>query len=416
MSAKRKSFKVRAGNAHLTVAPWIHPVSGKESWRFAYRPTPGAPWKYQLHPTRAAAEAAAAAKLDTLALATNTLDELSPERRRWLEAVHRATAPADQPRVLEFIAALAKSADLAAAVTRFIASKTSAAGEQTPHLATLRRLLEHLAAHFPGRSVADIHLPDLQAWFDQRTAGLAWKRRKDIRAGAIQFWRWCRRDGIAGQDPVTVAERLPEIGGQHGERQILDLAQFQRISQAILPEFRAWFVLGCFSGLRPEEIAPGPARKNSKRGLQCEEIDWQFNTIRVAADVSKVGFPRSVPLSDACRAGLEWAGIREGMTGPVCLHNPSQSKELARLGKLVFDGAWPKDILRHSYGSYRNAIIRNLPQLAEEMGTSIAMLHRHYHNPQPTAAGENWFSIRLTVLICSYETDTEHAISENRRA
>jgi len=92
------------------------------------------------------------------------------------------------------------------------------------------------------------------------------------------------------------------------------------------------------------------------------------------------------------------------MTGPVCLNNPSQSKELARLGKLIFGGPWPKDILRHSYGSYRNAIIRNMPQLAEEMGTSIAMLHRHYHNPQPEQTGLQWFSIRPSVLICSDET------------
>jgi integrase len=404
MSAKRKAFKVRHGNAHLTVAPWTHPVSGKESWRFAYRPAPGQPLKYQLHPTKAAAELAAELKLETLAAATNTLDELPPDRRRWLEQIHRSVPAADESRVLDFIRAMAASANLAAATTRFTASQTSRAGEETPHLATTRRVLETLAEGFPTHNVADIHLPDLQAWFDRRTAGRGWKRRKDIRATLIQFFRWCRREGIAGTDPVTVAERLPEIGGEHGERQILTLDQFTRLHRAIAEEFRAWLILGSFAGMRPEEIAPGPARKGSKRGILCEEIDWTFKTIRIDAKTSKVGFPRTVPLSAACLDGLEWAGIRPGMTGPVCLNNPSQSKELARLGKLIFGGPWPKDILRHSYGSYRNAIIRNMPQLAEEMGTSIAMLHRHYHNPQPEQTGLQWFSIRPSVLICSDET------------
>lgn len=404
MSSKRKSFKVRQGNSHLTVSPWTHPSTGKERWRFAYRPAPGQPWKYRVFPTKAAAESAAIDKLESLATATNTLDELSPARRRWLEDVNRGVPAAEESRVLDFIRAMARSADLTAAVSRFVASKTSAAGEETPHLASVRGVLEHLAAHFPGRNVADVHLPDLQAWFDQRSAGLGWKRRKDIRAAIVQFWRWCRREGIAGNDPVTVAERIPEIGGQHGERQILTFDQFGQIRDHIAKEFRGWLILGGFSGLRPEEIAPGAARKGSKRGIHCEEIDWKFGTIRIAAEVSKVGFPRTVPLSDAARSGLQWAGIAEGMTGPVCLKNPAQTHELARLGKLIFGGPWPKDILRHSYGSYRNAVIRNMPQLAEEMGTSVAMLHRHYHNPQPSEAGAAWFDIRPGVPIRSDET------------
>ena len=123
MTAKRKSFKVRHGNAHLTVAPWTHPGTGKESWRFAYRPAPGAPWKYQLHPTKAAAELAATLKLETLAAATNTLAEVSPARRRWLEQVNRSVAPADESRVLDFIRSMAASATLTSATTRFLASK-----------------------------------------------------------------------------------------------------------------------------------------------------------------------------------------------------------------------------------------------------------------------------------------------------
>jgi integrase len=404
MPAKRKSFKVRQGNSHITVSPWTHPGTGKERWRYAYRPAPGQPWKYQSFPTKTAAEAAAIDKLEALQAGTNTLDELTPARRRWLEEIHRSVPIAEETRVLDFIRAMSKSADLASAATRFIASKASKAGEETPHLANLRTLLENLSTHFNGRNVADVHLVDLQEWFDHRSAGRGWKRKKDIRAGIVQFFRWCRREGIAGNDPVTVADRLPEIGGQHGERRILTIAEFHRLSKEITKEFRPWLVLGAFAGMRPEEIAPGPARKTTKRGIHCQEIDFQFSTIRVAAEVSKVGFPRTIPMSTTCRAWLQWAGIQDGMTGPVCLTNPSQTRELARLGKLLFAGPWPKDILRHSYGSYRNAIIRNMPQLAEEMGTSVSMLHRHYHNPQPQAMGEKWFDLRPGVPICSDET------------
>jgi len=407
MSAKRKSFKVRAGNSHLTVSPWTHPGTGAERWRFAYRPEPGTPWKYRVFKTKAEAETAAIAKLEAQQAGTAALDEVSPARRRWLEEIHRSVQPVDEPRVLDFIHAMHRSGEITAAVARFMAAKISKAGEETPHLATTRGVLDSVAAHFKGRSVSDIHHPDLADWFTVRTASLGWKRRKDIRGTLVQFWRWCRREGIAGPEATTAAERLPEIGGQHGERAILSPDQFHRIAELITEEFRPWLVLGCFAGMRPEEIAPGHCKKSAKRGLHCEEINFQFGVIHIAPEVSKVDFPRVIPMSDALRAWLEWAGIREGMTGPVCLKNPTRTGELARLGKLVFGGGWSKDICRHSYGSYRNAQLRTLAQVAEEMGTSVAMLHRHYHNPQPEELGNQWFAMRPAVPICSDELPCE---------
>jgi len=285
-----------------------------------------------------------------------------------------------------------------------MAAKISKAGEETPHLATARGVLEACATHFQGRNVSDIHQPDLAEWFATRTAKLGWKRKKDIRGTLVAFWRWSQREGIAGVDAITAAERIPEIGGQHGERAILTPNQFHSLAASIAIEFRPWLVLGCFAGLRPEEIAPGVSKKSTKRGIYCEEIDFQFSVIRIAPEVSKVGFPRVIPMSDAARAWLEWADIRPGMTGPVCLDNPTRTKELARLGKSIFTGPWPKDICRHSYGSYRNAQIRSLAQVAEEMGTSVAMLQRHYHNPQPEEVGNQWFAMRPGVPICSDET------------
>jgi integrase len=414
MSAKRKSFKVRHGNNHVTIAPWTHPASGAKRWRMAYRPDTGSTWQYLTFKTKEDATAAAEKHLRQITSTADYLDTLTPARRRWLADVSRSTQPDDERKILDFLRSLGKSASISGAVDRFTSSRTSRAGEETPHGARVRSILENLSTHFPGKSVAEIHLPELQQWFDTRTAGLGWKRKKDIRASCVQFFKWAQKEGIAGNDPVSAAERLPEIGGKHGERAILTRAQYSLLREAIHEDFRAWLILGCFAGLRPEEIAPGPSKKAAKRGIRCEEIDWNFNVIRIAPETSKVGLPRIVPLSEACRAGLLWARIEPGMTGPVCLTNPSNAKELARLGKSLFGGAWPKDICRHSYGSYRNAVLRDLGKVAEEMGTSIAMLHRHYHNPQPTQEGEAWFAIRPGVLICSDEIEVTDLSAESK--
>ena len=44
-------------------------------------------------------------------------------------------------------------------------------------------------------------------------------------------------------------------------------------------------------------------------------------------------------------------------------------------------------------------MIRALPQVAEEMGTSETMLKQHYHNPKTKEEGEAWFGMLTTDLI-----------------
>jgi integrase len=173
------------------------------------------------------------------------------------------------------------------------------------------------------------------------------------------------------------------------------------LAAAILPQYRSGIVLQAFCGFRPEEIAPLKRKgtKKSKRGIRREEIDWQYNVIRVPGEVSKTSFPRNVPLLPAAREWLEWAGVHPGHTGPVCDENPVESGETARLGHEVFKTGWPQDALRHSYGSYRNAMIRSLTQVAEEMGTSETMMKQHYHNPKTKEEGEAWFGLHPSDLI-----------------
>ena len=388
MSSKRKVVR---GNSHLTVYPWRHPRTGAKRWRFAF--DDAGVWRYRTFKTLAAAQSAAGKILDEIpeGLAWSGLDTAS---RKFLEEVHRATEPADRPAVLSYLRSRDSSAEIGAAVERFLAHKRSEAGETTPHLRQVAGVLHSLSRAFVGARVSSIHQADLAAWVESRGAGLGAKTRNDLRKTLVTFWRWALRQGIAGSDPITVAERLAGVKIAPGERRVLDATELTDVLTAVGADWRAWVVLGAFGGLRPEEIAPAPRKKADKRGLLIEEIDWQFGVIRLPAEVAKTNRPRIIPMNDALRAGLQWAGIEPGMTGRVCVKNPSQAGELGRMGKILFGGRWPQDALRHSYGSYRNAILRSLDQVAEEMGTSVAMLHRHYHNPRAAEQGEAWFAVR----------------------
>lgn len=387
---KRESFQVSKGNTHVTVYPH------RCGWRFGWLCKESRSWKYVTRVKKSAARAAAEKKLDEISGGKISWELLTPERIRFLEDVHRATRTQEEKAVLAFLAGRRKSAEVAESVRKFMRWKIEKAGELTPNLQNLQRHLDLMAEKFAGKTVIDITSDDLTGWWRKQWGHLAPKTRNDARASLVAFWSWCIMETIYPKE-VTPAERIPQITLDKHERRVITPDEFMALAAAIQPQYRSAIVLLAFCAFRPEEVCPPTkkgAKKKYKRGIRREEIDWEDNCIRVSDVVSKTGIPRVIPLLPTARVWLEWAGVHAGQTGPVCEENLAEIGETKRLGEVVFKTGWPKDALRHSYGSYRNAIVRSLSQVAEEMGTSVAMLKKHYHNPRSRSEGEAWFALR----------------------
>ncbi|MFN4805233.1 MAG: tyrosine-type recombinase/integrase [Akkermansiaceae bacterium] len=274
--------------------------------------------------------------------------------------------------------------------------KIEAAGELTPNLKNVKRHLEVMAKKFAGMTVIDITSDQLTVWWRKEWGDCKPKTRNDARASFVAFWNWCILETIYPKE-VTPAERIPLLALAEHERRVITPDEFMALAAEIQPQYRSTIVLLAFCAFRPEEVCPPTkkgAKKKNKRGIRREEIDWEDNCIRIPSAVAKTGNPRVVPLLPTARVWLEWAGLHPGQRGPVCEENLAEVGETKRLGEVVFKTGWPKDALRHSYGSYRNAIVRSLDQVAEEMGSSEAMLRKHYHNPRSRSEGEAWFDLR----------------------
>lgn len=394
MKPLRKKFRVTEGNSHASIYPY------RDAWRFGWRESPEAKWQYTtVRGTKEQATEAAREKLREIHAGGIIWSSLSPSRRHFLEAVHREASADDQDAVLTFLAGRKKSGRLPDAVARFMAFKTvSKKGKQTAHLEQVGRDLAHLAAAFPESLVIDLTLDQLAAWWQERTGSAGDARRRSIRTSLVTFWMWARKDGIAGNDQDTLAQRLPTIAAEEGSLEIFSIPELEYLLSVIE---RKWFplvILGAFQGIRPEEIAP--KKKNTKQRLRWEDLDWEFDSIRISKHVAKGGKrPRTIPLHPVTRAWLEAYGAGPTWTGPIAADNPSEvhprattawGDALAARFPDRFTG-WPKDALRHSYASYRNAVLRNLAQVAEEMGNSIGQLHWHYHNPRTTKQGQEFF-------------------------
>ena len=408
MNPTRRRNRITVAGLTATIYRWTHPGSGKKAWRFGYR-DPAGKWAYITRSTLGEAELAATSKLHAIHARELDWPSLSRERREFLTRIHQSVPEADQAALLTALASRRQSVHLATAVETFLAYKLAAKGHATAHLEQLARDLRHLAGHFPGQMVTDIHLTALADWWTLRTGTAGRDRQQGIRRTLVSFWRWAKKEGIAGPEAATTAERLPSLAATAATLYVYTPEELATILHHVLPEFLPCILFGAFAGLRPEEIAPKtpkatPARPNpppTKPGLLWDHIDWQFKVIRLPKDVSKVKKARIIPLHPVLLTWFQHLGADSTWAGRVCRRDPGTARETLRLGKILDaqfqrTTGWPADALRHSYGSYRNAVIRRLSQVAEEMGTSEDMLHNHYHNPKTSEEGAAWFQLDPT--------------------
>lgn len=368
----KKTYHVRVGDKVLTIYPHV------KGWQFCVNE--GEKRRYITRKTKAAIEETAIEWNKDRAWAA-----LSPARKKYLEEISRLIGEGEESAVLELLRGRKASASMADAVVRYRAHLEGKA-RTGKHTRTTMAEIEALAKIHTG-TVADVTLATLQQLIESSCKG-GNHRKMAVRRALVAFFRWCRSVRLVPNDELTVADMLSSWTLPKASIRVLSCGEFAAVLAALPPEHHTWAMLGAYAGLRPEEIAPArEKRKDGKRGLQWENIDFRFRQIRVSMDTSKVGRARVVPLCDKL---LDYLLPLRGI-GDVCWINPAEDKSLRKVGKEVFGAKWPQDCIRHSYGTYRNAVLRDLGRVAEEMGTSVDMLHKHYHDPVAEELGKEWF-------------------------
>jgi hypothetical protein len=165
-----------------------------------------------------------------------------------------------------------------------------------------------------------------------------------------------------------------------------------------------------WSGCRTEEIAP---EFDDKGRLGWERILWaedehvedaeedettrkHENQIYMDQDAAKrtrrKSLWRYMPLLPNLATILAPFRTTKGSIYP--LGSSPISKEFDRIAKKA-GIPWKRNALRHSFGTYRYAILREVGKLADEMGNSPAMIREYYTKPMPTSVAKRWFKISV---------------------
>lgn len=371
------SVTVRYRAVTITVYPWRHP-SGRDYWRFKHGGKTV---------TRASLDKAKAEAL-TLCKATfrGSLDlsELTPQQA---DACQRMIAADPTCGLIdEFLVWHGKARPRKScheARTEFLAIKKANAGNSPHNVENLTRHLEHL----PDLSLCDFtpaNLPPLTG---------AARSRSNRRNAWITFFRWCAKVGHLPHGEPTAPERLDAPILLRGVPSTWTPDELEILLTNVEDKHRAWLSCAAFAGIRTEELCPSPHSKKSP--LMWEDFDWPASIIRIRPETDKNGRRRIVPILPALEDALQGVRQTTGRVGaaaaPTTAPKGGTMAETTRLGKLV--GGWKRNALRHSFISYRAAVV-GIAKAAAEAGNSESESRKSYQDAKSLDEGVRWFAVR----------------------
>lgn len=142
-------------------------------------------------------------------------------------------------------------------------------------------------------------------------------------------------------------------------------------------EVLTYLVLSLFGGIRPEEY-----RKVSK-GYPTLELRWDYlksDGLEIPPELAKTRSGRVVDLDPVLVKWIDYIRSHRGkkLVGPM--PNKGWTKEWKVWRQKNWEGKWPQDLLRHTFGSNHLARSQSLQVTSRVMGNSPTVLEKHYWN------------------------------------
>lgn len=228
---------------------------------------------------------------------------------------------------------------------------------------------------WPGRTADVVSREDVLLWLKSRP--WAPKTRNNYLGDVRALFSWAVRERYA---PANPAAEIPMVREAAGEVGTLTLGECQRLLLAARAAgwLLGYVVLGLFCGIRRAEI----------ERLTWDAVDLRGGTVIVAGEKAKTRRRRVVDLPVAAKAWLRLCK-REGRITPRKF-----SERWADFRAQHHFNAWPHNALRHTFASYHYALHQNDALLQAQMGSSSAVLHRHYRALKTRAEARRFWRLR----------------------
>ena len=247
-------------------------------------------------------------------------------------------------------------------------------GASKVYIGQLKTTLNRFSTHFPGDILA-VTANDIDSWL--RSLDVAVGTRNSMLRCVKVFFSFARSRNYLPEDKSTAADNVRLVKSVSEDVMVFTPDQMRTILHAAPPRLLPILAIGAFSGIRVAEL----------NRLDWSAVDLERRIIEIRAGQAKTASRRVVPITDNLAAWLEPLKRKGKVVAAKYLHC-----DVAGLtDALGID--WPRNVLRHSFISYRIATVKSADQVALEAGNSPAIIFRHYRELTTEEIADEWFGI-----------------------
>ena len=265
---------------------------------------------------------------------------------------------------------------LADLVQEYIDSRRSMRLSQQ-YLANTVWLFGHFLNAFRDVSLDDLTASDIERWMESRP-GWSLGSRRHSRISLVAFGNFLKQRGYLSTNHPSAFEQVTKYRQEVKRVEIFTPEEMRQLLKGAHEIILPMLAIGGFAGLRSAEIVR----------LDWKHVHFDRGFIECEASMTKTRCRRLVPISENLRAWIQPLSKPEG---PIILHR-SPSGAFLNLGKRI-GVEWKRNALRHSYISYRLAIVPDTARVALECGNSPDVIFGHYRELVTPEQAKEWFSI-----------------------
>jgi hypothetical protein len=248
-------------------------------------------------------------------------------------------------------------------------------GASKSYVSNLKTVLTRFGKAFPGE-ILGISSSDIDGW--PRGLNLSPKSRSGMLICVKVLFSFARSQNCLPAEQKTAAEQVNKVKIKNDDDvAVFTPKQIEKILHAAPPHLIPILAIGAFSGIRMAEL----------NRLDWSAIDLDRGIIELRADQAKTASRRLIPITDNLRAWIEPLPRKVKVVRTVLLH-----REVTALARAL-EMEWPRNVLRHSFITYRIAKVKSADQVALEAGNSPSIIFKNYRELATEEQADEWFGI-----------------------